>query len=240
MRRFPGGRRRGVLWAVTATVGVFTVTAAATSLSAHTTTPKKPSTRGPAEIYTSVVEGHGVIVMGVDGSAKSETMTFSQRQPVGSGFVLQDTRGLKVVGHQCSPLDSDTAVCKQPGEINVLGKAGDDQITVHGTLHAAGYDFIDGGSGDDTLTVERGDTALFGKRGDDVLYGGHGDNFLVGGPGRDTLVGGAGSDDLAASQNAHDRDRRIDCGPGRDRAFVDAVDPAPHACERVSQPSQTR
>ena len=40
--------------------------------------------------------------------------------------------------------------------------------------------YLEGTTGDDTLTGGEGDDSLYGKRGDDELYGGKGDDTLRG------------------------------------------------------------
>ena len=68
-------------------------------------------------------------------------------------------------------------------------------------------DIIDGGSGNDTVTVYEEGTSgadtlngsvfnetLYGRDGDDMLYGNDGDDILYGGGDTDTLSGGNGAD----------------------------------------------
>ncbi|HEY5792722.1 MAG TPA: calcium-binding protein [Chthoniobacterales bacterium] len=55
-------------------------------------------------------------------------------------------------------------------------------------------DYLDAGSGTDTLSGERGDDSLSGHAGADLLIGGSGNDWLDGGTGADTLVGGTGND----------------------------------------------
>ena len=51
-------------------------------------------------------------------------------------------------------------------------------------------------------------------------------------PTDDSFDGGAGNDLILAAD--HDRDNRIDCGPGRrDLAVIDKVDPKPKRCEKI-------
>jgi hypothetical protein len=54
-----------------------------------------------------------------------------------------------------------------------------------------------------------------------TIDGGAGDDRLTGGPAGDTISGGDGADVVEARDGSADT---IDCGPGLDRAFVDAVD----------------
>jgi RTX calcium-binding nonapeptide repeat (4 copies) len=103
----------------------------------------------------------------------------------------------------------------------------------------------------DDLYGERGNDSLYGRLGDDLLSGGSGKDYLRGGkdqpahaPGGeycagfgsvvgDTLLGGSGNDKIWAADG--DRDLRIDCGPGRDKATLDRKDPKPKHCEKVKR-----
>ncbi len=101
----------------------------------------------------------------------------------------------------------------------------------HGrTLTGAGSaDDLTGTAFNDVLIGLSGNDILKGLGGNDILKGGPGNDVLYGGPGRDTLLGGAGQDTIRAQD--HQRDT-IDCGPGRDTAYVDKVDKVVN-CEAV-------
>ena len=60
------------------------------------------------------------------------------------------------------------------------------------------YFYMEGGSGDDTLTGGAGIDKIHGNDGSDTLYGGGAHDYLDGGAGDDTLYGGADSDTLDA------------------------------------------
>ncbi|WP_108663223.1 beta strand repeat-containing protein [Acuticoccus kandeliae] len=60
-----------------------------------------------------------------------------------------------------------------------------------------GVEYVDGGSGDDTITGNAFDNLLFGAAGSDQLDGREGTDTLQGGAGDDTLDGGSGTDDDA-------------------------------------------
>jgi Ca2+-binding RTX toxin-like protein len=143
----------------------------------------------------------------------------------------------------------------------VVGSSGDDHITINGpydflltatrdrqgqlvpvvlrapqlgghtqrdlVLGRDGDDVIDSGRGDDHLEGEGGDDVLLGGAGDDVLYGRFGGDRLDGGPGDDLLEGGRGDDRLTGG------DDTVNCGAGRDVAFVDREDVV-SGCERVA------
>jgi hypothetical protein len=108
---------------------------------------------------------------------------------------------------------------------SVFGGSGDDELRGFGdgTLVA-------GGPGEDELWGIFGDQAMQGGPGDDLLVGGVGGDDLTGGPGRDQIAGGFGRDRIAAGPGddlvrASDADRDVvDCGAGRDRAFVSRGD----------------
>ncbi|WP_232818533.1 calcium-binding protein [Elioraea thermophila] len=68
---------------------------------------------------------------------------------------------------------------------------GDDTI-----LAASGNDLVVGGDGDDTIDAGAGNDAIFGGAGHDVIDGGDGGDVLDGGAGDDTMTGGAGNDRL--------------------------------------------
>ena len=82
-------------------------------------------------------------------------------------------------------------------------------------------DYLAGGGFDDVILGRRGNDTLLGGMGDDRIDGGPGNDVLNGGGGADVLAGGDGSDTIFAADGERDV---IDCGKGRDRAVVDAVD----------------
>jgi Ca2+-binding RTX toxin-like protein len=92
----------------------------------------------------------------------------------------------------------------------------------------------------DYLYGQQGNDHLYGNLGGDFLNGGGGDDVLVGGPKAkddpnptdDSFEGGPGNDLILAAD--HDKDNRIDCGPGKhDVAVIDRIDPKPINCEKV-------
>jgi Tol biopolymer transport system component len=123
-----------------------------------------------------------------------------------------------------------------PGNDRIGGDASADQL-----VGGAGDDTISGGAGDDVLGALSplpSSEAIRGDPGNDRLSGGPGNDFLAGGPGNDrldpgpgsdTVSGGAGADTVLARDGSRDR---IDCGPGRDVAYVDRRDVV-RRCERV-------
>lgn len=118
-------------------------------------------------------------------------------------------------------------------------------------------DNIYGGSGVDELSGFQGDDLIRAGRGDDVVcdydrldlncygspfanyrpnmsdvdrvFGGPGDDQLSAGPGKDRISGGTGNDFFNSLDVEVDR---IDCGPGRDVAYIDNRDETKN-CEKV-------
>jgi Ca2+-binding RTX toxin-like protein len=105
---------------------------------------------------------------------------------------------------------------------------------------------VDGRGGADTIEGSDYADALQGGAGDDHISGGFGDDTITGGPGRDDLSGdrtaaceygpiygictiGSGNDTIYAQDGEADK---VDCGPGADTAYVDAVDVVAN-CESV-------
>ena len=137
----------------------------------------------------------------------------------------------------------DVATSHQPNADLLLGRAGDDVLSGLG-----GNDHLEGDAGNDLLLGGADDDRLYGRTGNDRLNGGTGNDLLEGGRGRDTLRGDAGNDRL---NGGLDDDRiyggagndiviavgggadTIDCGPGKDKAYVDRNDTVRN-CETVA------
>ena len=79
---------------------------------------------------------------------------------------------------------------------------------------------LSGGPGNDRISGGPGNDRISGGPGNDRISGGPGNDFISGGPGNDTIHARDGHRDV------------VDCGPGRDVAFVDPVDLV-RGCERV-------
>ena len=118
-------------------------------------------------------------------------------------------------------------------------------------------DRISGGDGADELSGFQGNDLIRAGRGDDEVcdydqrdlncygspfanyrpnlpdvdrvFGGPGDDLLSAGPGRDRISGGTGNDLINSLDVEVDR---IDCGPGRDKAYIDNRDKTTN-CEKV-------
>lgn len=128
-------------------------------------------------------------------------------------------------------LGADSPCCGEPFE------AGDDTMS-----GGPGNDKITGGEGSDKLEGGEGNDRIFGDRGEpendgnDRISGGAGNDLIVGDGGKDFLFGNGGIDQLSGLDGI--RDRKIDCGPGRnsrERVFVDRRDPKPISCKKAKK-----
>ena len=91
-----------------------------------------------------------------------------------------------------------------------------------------------GTSGPDVLVGTSRADRINGRGGADRIAGRGGADVLIGGAGHDVIAGGPGRDVIRA------RDRRldtIDCGAGRDVAFVDRAEDGVYDCERLVMPT---
>lgn len=88
---------------------------------------------------------------------------------------------------------------------------------------------LEGTHNNDLLVGTAGPNNFFGQGGDDIILGRAGSDELVGAKGRDALFGGSGPDAVFGRDGR--RDRRLDCGRGRDLgARRDKNDPLPVSC----------
>jgi len=116
-----------------------------------------------------------------------------------------------------APPDVCAGTRRGPCEFELVGKRGRDRLL--------------GSSEGDSLRGRGGRDVLRGRAGRDCLAGGKGADRLNGGPDADDLSGGPGGDRLNARDRVADSVR---CGPGTDRATVDARDRV-RGCERVRE-----
>ena len=126
----------------------------------------------------------------------------------------------------------------------VIGTDGDQSVEIYA---AADRDpsTVEGRGGADDLRSGSGRETLDGGAGDDRIEGGFNHDVLTGGPGKDVIYGDAtggncggygqsctipfGNDTINARDGEADQ---IDCGPGEDKAVVDAADTVAN-CETV-------
>ena len=95
----------------------------------------------------------------------------------------------------------------------ILGSAADNNVDLNGTS-VSGM-IIDGGDGNDTLTVYGWDGGLYGGAGNDVINAGDGPAWIFGGIGNDTLNAGNGDDFLSGDAGTN----ILDGGSGTDTAL---------------------
>jgi hemolysin type calcium-binding protein len=137
-------------------------------------------------------------------------------------------------GHEARPITGT------PGDDLLRGGSGVDSIrALAGDDRVFGYasaDCLYGGPGDDFIIGNSTGDLIYGGPGDDRIYGGEpefnprrGRDTIIGGPGRDRIHAGAANDVVRAADGERDR---VDCGGGKDLAFVDPED-AVDECERV-------
>jgi hypothetical protein len=117
------------------------------------------------------------------------------------------------------PVPSDS-----PASSKLIGSPHADRLI--GTARA---DLIYGLAGADRIFGRGGNDYVLGGFGADWMRGGAGSDRLRGGLGRDHIYGGSGSDVIFARDGESDF---IDCGNGRDMAFVDQHD-LTRRCETV-------
>lgn len=95
-------------------------------------------------------------------------------------------------------------------------------------------DYLPGSGGSDVIEGRGGNDTILGGAGNDKLYGGAGNDVIDGGTGSDHIYAGAGSDTIRATDGMKDW---VDCGSGRDRAYVDRIDVVNKDCESVVYPT---
>lgn len=82
-------------------------------------------------------------------------------------------------------------------------------------------DTIAGSGGDDNVSGKGGMDRVYGNSGADKVSGGAGPDDVFGGKGADKLFGNGGNDYINSADNRGGD--AIDCGPGEDRAVIDAT-----------------
>jgi Ca2+-binding RTX toxin-like protein len=110
---------------------------------------------------------------------------------------------------------------------SIDGGKGDDDITVDKNVHSDlilhggdGNDLIQGGSGNDGISGDEGDDIITGGAGNDYLWGNGGDDTIHGGAGNDYIWGDGGDDRLYGGAG---RDT-IEGGAGSDFIYSDPND----------------
>jgi Ca2+-binding RTX toxin-like protein len=108
--------------------------------------------------------------------------------------ISRDAAGTILVNGGAVPVIGGTPTVANTALISVLGRSGDDAITLDETNGALPRAYLFGGTGNDVLTGGAGDDLLYGQAGDDTLFGRGGSDVLFGGAGSDVLTGGTGND----------------------------------------------
>jgi hypothetical protein len=118
-----------------------------------------------------------------------------------------------------------TLIVGGPGDDKHLAFFGDQVIQA-----GPGNDYVYDGAGNDRAEGGPGRDQVGGGRGDDELSSGPGNDFIAGGFGRDDIEAAAGDDEVWSFDPNPDT---VDCGPGRDRAYVSRNDRVT-GCETVT------
>jgi hypothetical protein len=129
----------------------------------------------------------------------------------------------------------------------VIGTDGDESVEIYAPADREPSS-IQGRGGSDDLRSGSGQETIDGGAGDDRIEGGWGHDTLTGGAGRDVIYGDStsgncggygqsctipfGNDTIDARDGEADQ---VDCGPGEDKARVDAVDTVAASCETVDR-----
>jgi Ca2+-binding RTX toxin-like protein len=111
------------------------------------------------------------------------------------------------------------------GADDVRGNSGSDRVSGN-----SGRDRVYGNTGNDRVSGGSSGDRVYGGSGRDRVSGNSGNDRVYGNGGRDRMFGNAGRDTMRARDGRRDR---VNCGSGRDRAFVDDVDLVASNCERV-------
>ena len=124
---------------------------------------------------------------------------------------------------------ADTLQSRVPVPVDAAGEGGDDGLLAGDPPppYAAAPATLDGGDGNDRLSGTSAGDTLRGGAGDDAFDGHAGNDTLDLGPGADSVNDLSGDDTVEARDGTADR---VDCGPGNDTGYFDAVDVATN-CE---------
>lgn len=111
-----------------------------------------------------------------------------------------------------------------PLVLNIDGQADNDTITAFDANIGDVRLFLNGGTGNDTITGSRDGDSISGDGGDDSVFGGLGNDSVDGGDGNDTLNGEAGNDFLLGNtgndlMDGGDGDDIVTGGLGNDTAI---------------------
>jgi Ca2+-binding RTX toxin-like protein len=172
------GSRRLIIGAVAGAGAIAGTAVVSTGEAAHAAGP----------ISASFANG----VLTVAGDAQANTIVVSR-----------NAAGRIWVNGGAVPVTGGTPTVANTNLLSLLGRAGNDVITLdeaNGALPRAnasggrGNDTITGGSGSDTLAGQGGNDTLLGKGGFDTMAGGVGSDTLTGGDADDLVFGNSGDD----------------------------------------------
>jgi serralysin len=104
----------------------------------------------------------------------------------------------------------------------VIGTTAANSLNFSALLAVSDLAYVDGDSGNDTITGSQFDDDLRGGLGNDTLYGGLGDDILTGGAGTDRLYGGDGDDTFVVSGMDAQSDTHAG-GDGTDKILVNGA-----------------
>jgi Ca2+-binding RTX toxin-like protein len=141
--------------------------------------------------------------------------------------VSRDAAGLLFVNGGAVPITGGAATVANTVLIQVLGRAGNDRLTLDTSSGALPAAHLFGDVGDDTLAGGSGADLLVGGPGNDSLYGNQGNDRFVWNPGDDTDVveGGDGTDTVEV--NGSDGREVFTVTANGTRVRFDRVSPVP-------------
>ncbi|BAZ50193.1 hemolysin-type calcium-binding protein [Nostoc sp. NIES-4103] len=161
--------------------------------------------------------GSGVDYLNLDLSYATTNLNVSYTSAtngtVSNGTIFQNIESLAL-----STGTGNDVINVTVGVAYVEGNSGNDSMTT-----GAGNDTLSGGFDNDTLNGGNGNDILYGGYGSDSLIGGAGDDVLVGGFGYDTLTGGAGNDYFVYSEFTEYRDTITDFNTSADAIVLTSL-----------------
>jgi Ca2+-binding RTX toxin-like protein len=190
---------------------------------------------GAQVVSTYSERGSGCTVVAGNATVPCDLNYLSKDSPVGriTVVVKLNTAGANVLTASAAARQVELNTANNSGSATVqVGKTAPSPTPVSAptpTPQSSKGKTVTGSSGPNTLMGTSRNDVLNGLGGNDVLRGLDGNDVLRGGAGRDLLFGGAGNDVLYARDGERDR---LDCGAGRDVAYVDKLDTVAH-CEQV-------
>ena len=158
------------------------------------------------DVIANAEEMSGRIVVDIDDNGDGTAST-----PDGGGTIQLRNAKTQIIGSAYD--DEITDLAEHEGTKRIDGGDGDDEITVDGSKAT-----LLGGGGDDTLTGGEDNDRLTGGAGDDVIDGGDGNDLIMGDvllapyEGANVLNGGGGADHIVSTAGSD----QIDGGDGAD------------------------